>query len=119
MERGELEAILKGREIAQLRGQQKTAQAANGVYGASNDRTLADTDLLGAEDMGAIRENANRESQGFRISAANYEAERRAQKRQARNAVISTVFDVGTTLLGGAQQIGGMPGGWASKGRGK
>jgi len=118
LERGELSAIEHGRNVAKLRGQQIAKMAGSGVevgYGSSGD-VLGDTDVLGAEDLGRIHENAYREAEGFSVNASNYRAEGAGLKAQSANVRTAAIIDTGSTLLNGATQLGGT---WAKYGKPK
>lgn len=110
LERGELDALKHGREVAKLRGQQIQRMAASGVevgYGSSGD-LLGDTDVLAAEDTGRIYENANREAEGYRINAANYRADAAGSRMEKANLKTSMVINAGSTLLEGASTLTGQ-----------
>lgn len=116
LERGELDAIAHGRQVAALRGQQRSQFAAAGLeadYGTPLD-IANDTSLLSAEDTSRIYSNAEREAQGYRINASNYRAEA-AGASAARSASKASMFiNAGSTLIGGATQIGAT---WAKYGK--
>lgn len=108
--RGQREELQKWRQIAATRSAQVAAFAANGFdtgIGSAADVT-GDTLQLGFEDAATIRDNAGREARGYLISAQNYEEQARASNRQARAAATGAIFNVGSTILGGASQFQGM-----------
>lgn len=109
LERGELDAVAHDRQVRQLRGRQIAAQAAQGLelgFGSPLD-ILTDTDLLAAEDRANIYENANREAEGYRISAANYRADAEGNRAQRANTRTQMIIDLGSTALSTATQLGG------------
>lgn len=108
LERGELDAVKHGREMAQLRARQQTAFAASGIelgFGSPQD-VAADTDLLGNEDNARIFENAGREADSYRISASNYRAGAAGDRAEAKNIGTAAIINAGSTLLNGASQFG-------------
>jgi hypothetical protein len=110
IERGQQEEIRHYQALARLRGEQNASYAAMGLdttFGTPLDM-LADTTQLGNEDAYTMRLNAARESQGFRIEAANYEAEDRAQRAAGKTALVNAGISATGTLLGGASQAYGM-----------
>ena len=60
---------------------------------------LEDTDMLSREDVGRIYQRGAERLGGFEISASNREAEASAARSAGTGA-----FDMGSTVLGGAQQ---------------
>ncbi|MGL5734021.1 MAG: virion core protein, T7 gp14 family [Beijerinckiaceae bacterium] len=106
-ERGKLDMQSQMRKNAQLAGAQRLAMSANGIeadFGSSLD-LQKDTASLAAEDYATIAKNTEREMQGFDMSATNYKAEGRAQRAAGKAALVKGVFDIGSTILGGAQQV--------------
>lgn len=118
LERGELDAVKHGREVAQLRGSQQVSVAQAGIeagFGSPLD-IATDTDLLAAEDTRTIYENANREAEGYRINAANYKAEAAGNRAQSKNVGTQAIIDAGSTVLSTASQMGGQ---WQKYGKPK
>lgn len=110
LERGTLDAVKHGREVAKLRGQQTQAFASQGLdlgFGTPLD-TAGDTAMLAAEDNRTIAENAAREADSFRINAQNYRADAAGARAAGANARTAGLINAGTTLLNGATQIGGQ-----------
>lgn len=108
--RGQKEELAHGRQLAQQKSAQIAAAAANGLdtgFGSPLD-VVTDTSIYGALDAETIRENAAREATGYLVNAQNYKAESRAQKAAGKQAMISTAFDVGSTILNSAQQYRGI-----------
>lgn len=108
IERGKIESQNYQRQAGQMQGAQRASLAANGIdttFGSAAS-VRADTALFAAEDAQTIRENSMREVRGFDISAANYRASAQASRQAATGAVIKGAFDIGSTVLGGAQQYG-------------
>lgn len=107
IERGKLENQALGRKVAQTKGQQAAAAAANGVdlgYGTA-DVFRQDTEMLAREDQAALFKNIDERTRGFDIQGANYRAEGKANWFQGKQAKISSFFQAGSTLLSGAQQV--------------
>jgi hypothetical protein len=100
------EAMAHYRKVAALKGQQRVAAAANGValdFGTAAD-VLADTEMLGREDVGRIYQQGNQRVRGYEIEASNYGAEADAQRQAATGALVKGVFDMGSTALSAASQ---------------
>lgn len=118
LERGELDAVKHGREVAKLRGQQTVGWAAAGLdLGFGTPLEVAgDTDLLAAEDTRTIYENANREAEGFRINAANYRASAAGARAQRANVGTEGILSMASTAVNTATQIGGQ---WQKYGKPK
>lgn len=118
LERGELDALAHGRQVAALRGKQTNRAAAAGLelgFGSPFD-VAGDTDVLAAEDTGRIYENANREAESFRINAQSYRNSASGDRAARANARTGMYIDAGSTLLEGATQISGT---WAKYGKPK
>lgn len=112
LERGTLDAVKHGREVAKLRGQQTQAFASQGLelgFGTPAD-VAGDTTMLGREDSRTIAENSAREADSFRINAQNYRADAAGSRVAGANAKTASVINAGSTLLNGATQ---MTGTWA------
>lgn len=110
MDRGEEEAVAHGREVAALRGTQEATWGSSGVemgYGSTAD-VATDTDLLAAEDAARIRQNAQRESRGYSISAENYRQEARGAQMSKSAERKSMYINAASTLVSGASQLAGM-----------
>jgi len=104
LERGALEEQRKRQEVAQIRGKQTAAMAANGVdlsFGSPLD-TIVDTAVMGEMDALTIRTNANRESYDFRTEAVNQRAGASMSRAQADNAITGSYLNAGGTVLAGA-----------------
>jgi hypothetical protein len=116
LERGELDAVAHGRQVRELRGRQIAAQASENLelgFG-SPLAILQDTDLLAAEDRATIYENANREAEGYRISASNARASAAGNMAQRSNVKTAAILDSASTVLNTATQLGGQ---WAKYGK--
>lgn len=106
LDRGRIEEQRQYRRNSQRMGAIRAAQAANGIeteFGSASDVQF-DAKQIGWEDADTIRQNAAREATGFEINAWNREAQAKADRAGAKAAMWNTVFDVGSTILGGAQQ---------------
>lgn len=109
-ERGKQDELKKWREVSYAKNAQLASFAASGLdttFGSPLD-VVTDTAVFGGQDAWQIRENAAREATGFMISAQNYDQEALAQKRAGRQAGVSALFDVSSTVIGGASQVMGM-----------
>lgn len=99
-------AMARYREMAQIKGQQRLAAGAGGVaidFGTSAD-SIADTNLLGREDVSRIYQQGNQNLRGSDIQTSNFIGEANAQRQAGKGALIKGAFDMGSTILGGAQQ---------------
>ena len=108
LERGQVEERRQYVKNAQLQGAQRAALAANGIqtdFGSAMD-IQNDAKRIGLEDANTIRQNATREMMGYEISAFNNDAGSTGAKARGKSALIGSVFDAGSTLLGGAKQVG-------------
>lgn len=72
--RGEVDAKNHMLKVAQLKGSQMTAMAANGLaLGEGSPLSLLeDTQFMGEYDAGTIRNNASRDAWGYKVGAGNY-----------------------------------------------
>lgn len=107
-ERGFKEARDYQRKVAQIKGQQQAAQAANGIdtdFGSAL-QTQEDTAMIAAEDARTIYGNTENEVKGFEINAFNYQAQGRAAKAKGNAAMTAGIFGAASSLLGGATQFG-------------
>lgn len=105
-QRGDREAIQTGRKIAAVRGRQNAALAASGLdvsLGSARD-LIGDTDMLGREDLGAVNENAEREANGFRISATNARNDAAMAASQAKQLGVQANLGLAGDLIGTAAQ---------------
>lgn len=104
LERGALEEQRKRAEVAQIKGRQQAAMAANGVdltFGSPLD-TLVDTAVLGELDALTIRTNANREAYDFKVQAVNQRAGGTLEGMKAKSAIQGGWLGAAGTVLGGA-----------------
>lgn len=102
--RGREDERTLGREQSRFAGAQRAAMAANGIdlsFGSAADM-LADTAQFQSEDRAKHSRNVIREVEGYDISAANFEGQRRAAKAAGTAALISGGLELGQTLAGGA-----------------
>ncbi|MGY4397304.1 hypothetical protein ACVWZA_002498 [Sphingomonas sp. UYAg733] len=105
-----LESQRRGRALAQMKGAQQAAMAANGVdlnFGSAVD-VQKDTAMLGAEDLAQIYKGGYQRTRGFEISAFNYRSEAAANRAKASGALIDAGFKAVSTALGSASNISGM-----------
>lgn len=100
------QALARYREVAKIKGQQRLAAAANGVgldFGTAAD-IVADTDMLGREDVQRIYTAGDRAVKSRDINASNYVAQANMARSQATGALIGGALDMGSTILGSASQ---------------
>ena len=102
-------ALAQYRQVAQVRGAQR-ARAAGGV---SVDMGTAqwvqdDTQMLGREDVNRIYRQGYETVRGRDIAASNYMGEAAAQRTAGKMALVKGGFDIGSSLLGSAQQFKDM-----------
>ena len=110
IENTNLEAQRRYREIAQMKGAQTAAMAANGVdlnFG-SPVNIQKDTAMIGAEDIAQIYKGGNERTRGFDINAFNYRSQASANRAQASGALMKGIFDGLSTALGAASKAAGM-----------
>jgi len=96
------------RRVAQLKGEQRVAAAANGVsldFGTAAD-VLADTDMLSREDVRRINQRGEDRVRGFDIEGSNFGAEANAAQSSGRGALVGGVFNMAAEGLGGSASIG-------------
>lgn len=94
------------RRLSQAKADQQLAAAASGVavdFGTAAD-IVADTDMLGREDLRRLYDQGNQRLRGRDIGLSNYMAEAGAQRQAGRGALVKSLFDMGSTALSGAQQ---------------
>ena len=94
------------RRLSQLKGEQRAIAAANGVsveFGTASD-IMADTDMLGREDIQRINQAGFNRRRSRDISASNYVAEAQASRQAGKGALINGLFSAGSTALSGATQ---------------
>lgn len=100
------QALARYREVAKIKGQQRLAAAANGVgldFGTAAD-IVADTDMLGREDVQRIYTAGDRAVKSRDINASTYVAQANMARSQATGALIGGALDMGSTILGSASQ---------------
>lgn len=108
------------RRVSALKGAQRARAAANGVgleFGTAAD-VLSDTDLLAREDVARIEKAGAQRTRGFEINVSNYLGEASAQRQAGTGALVKGAFDMGSTVLSGAQQYNSMRGNYPSGGMG-
>lgn len=94
------------RKVAQLKGQQRLAAAANGVsveFGTAAD-VMADTDMLAREDVRRLMEDGYNRRRSRDIAASNYVSEAQASRQAGKGALVAGAFSMASTALGGATQ---------------
>jgi hypothetical protein len=93
----------KRMEVAQLKGRQLAASAANGVdvtFGSPLD-AMVDTATLGELDALTIRRNAAREAYDYQVQAVNGRADAALSTMNGQNALMGSYLTAGGTVLGG------------------
>lgn len=106
-ERGDREALLHYRKVAQLKAQQRATAAANGVstdFGTAHD-VVNDTNMLSREDVRNIYGQTYENVRGMDRNVSNFVGEARASRAAGQGALIGSFFEAGSTMLGGAQQF--------------
>lgn len=102
--RGAREEQQKRQQVAQLKGKQIAASAANGVdltFGSPLD-TITDTAVLGELDALTIRKNTANENYDYRVQAVNGRADAALSRMNADASQTAGYLNAGATILGGA-----------------
>lgn len=110
IERGRTERRAFWRDVGQVKGQQVASMAANGIdigFGSAQ-RTRDDTAMLAREDAENLYSNIDERTEGFDINASNFRAEAKAARQRGKAALTSSIFQAGSSLMGGFQQQGAM-----------
>lgn len=110
IERGAAEEQRKRQQVAQLKGQQQVAMAANGVdlaFGSPLD-TIVDTAVLGELDALTIRSNAYRESYDYKVQGVNARAGATMSRMSADAAQTGGYIGALGTVLGGGSKAYGQ-----------
>ena len=105
------------RKIGQMKGAQRARAAAAGVgidFGTAAG-VVDDTTMLGREDVGRIYQQGAQNLRGHDIAASNYEGEASASRQAGSAALVKGAFDMGSSLLDGANQYNKMKGGSSAK----
>jgi hypothetical protein len=103
---GQRDQQLLYRKVADTKGAQQVAMAANGIdtgFGSALD-VQRDTAMLGAEDANASFQNSYREAKGYEINAANYRSEAQAARMRGGAAMAEGIFGAGSSILSGVSQ---------------
>ena len=115
--RGEVEAQDKAERTRQLKGSQRVALAAQGIDidSGTAGQIIADTEILGAREVETIRNNAWRESFGYKVDALNSRTKGSVGMVKATNEARSTVLTGGMKAVTKAAQSYGYATGrsWA------
>jgi hypothetical protein len=107
-----LEAQRRYRDLAQTKGAQQAAMAANGVdlnFGSATD-VQRDTAMIGAEDVAQIYKGGNERTKGFEINAFNARSEAVADRAKGVGALTDGIFKGFATALSGASDAMGQLG---------
>lgn len=106
-DRAEQRAIMVGQKVADVRGRQRAALAANGLdlsYG--NAAGIQETtDYYGSQDQRTERDNGEREAYSLRSQSSNFSNEATMNRSRADN--ISPFGAAATSFLGSATSIAG------------
>jgi hypothetical protein len=110
IDRGRDEARDFYRTVGQVKGQQTAAMAANGLdVGYGTALTVQQDTAAGAdEDATNLYRNVNERTRGFEINASNYRAEAAAARQKGKAAMVSSVFQAGSSLMSGFSQQSAM-----------
>ena len=107
------------RKIGQMKGAQRARAAAAGVgvdFGTAA-QVVDDTEMLGREDVRRIYQQGEQNLRGHDIAASNYEGQANASRQEGSAALVKGVFDMGSSILDGAQQYKNLkPGNTYSRG---
>jgi len=103
--RGDEEASALRQRIAATKSAQRVALASNGLdlSDGSALNVLSDTDVLGAQDVLTVKDNALKTAWGYRTQGANYQAD--AGLLSARASAESPWMAAGTSLLASAPTV--------------
>lgn len=105
---GQVEQQQQDLEAAALLDEQLSAQSGSGlsVGSRSSANTRKSTQILSRKDAETIRRNAEIEAYNFRTDAANFNAKGKLAKMEGKAALISSIFDAGSSLIGSAKSTG-------------
>lgn len=98
------------RKVAQVKGQNIAAMAANGIevdYGSAG-RLQDDTQMLANDDAANLYRNVEQRTKGHVIQAGNYTMEAKAAKARGKAAQVGSYFGAASSLLGGFSQAAGL-----------
>jgi len=107
---GALERRDMWRKVGIAKGQQAASMGANMVdlgFGTPA-RIQGDTQMLANEDATNLYKGIEERTKGRIINASNFTQEARAAKQRGKSALIGSVFDAGSSLLGGFGQQAGI-----------
>ncbi len=104
---GEVEANRSGRKTGFMIGEQKAVQASRGldVNSGSNVGVRDSQHQVGEMDMATIRESAGRRAYGYKVEAANNEAQAQIFKASAKTSKTSSYINAGASILGSASSV--------------
>jgi hypothetical protein len=107
---GHEEARRYGRELGQLKGEQRNRIAGSGIdldFGTAAS-IQRDTEIIGAEDYAQLSKGAYERTRGYEISAFNSRSQAAAARARGKAAIVTGVLSSVGTALGAANQISGM-----------
>ena len=92
---------------ANVKSQQRTGMAANGVdlSVGSAVNVLSSTDLIGEVDANTIKANAVASAWGYRVQGANYSGQ--AARSASASKAVNPAGNAGTSLIDGASRVAG------------
>jgi len=101
------EQLANDQQTLALIGEQEAIQGASGlsVTGGSQLRTRRSAQRLGRQDSINIRTEGQSEVRNLLQQAENFRGEARAQKSAAFGSAIGGIFDIGSSLVGGARSV--------------
>ena len=95
------------RRLSQALGEARVRNSAAGLdigFGSAADMET-DISLIGYEDSATLAENANKETMGYDISAANYRSQGAAARAAGKSAQTAGFIGAAGTLLSAASQM--------------
>jgi hypothetical protein len=106
LKQGQSEKLQFWRKVGQIKGQQNASMAANGIdvgYGTAAN-IAGDTQSGANEDAKNLYGNIDQRTRGFIINNWNDRMQAKAAKAQGKAAFVGSIFQAGSSLLGGFQQ---------------
>jgi hypothetical protein len=98
------------RQLSAVKGQQIASLAANGVDLSFGTPALLqeDTANKGSEDAATLHHNQLERVKGFDVAAVNDREQAAAAQMKGRSAMVNSVFQAGSSLMGGFSQASMM-----------
>jgi hypothetical protein len=107
LKQGYQERVDYWRKVGNVKGQQVASMAANGIdvgYGTAA-RIQGDTQMLANEDAANLYQNIKNRTRGFVINSYNDQMDARAARAAGTAALVGSVFNAGSSILGGVSQM--------------